>query len=224
MSVMTNQTTTSISRPGVSVAGAAGFLGSFLVASPISDAFADRPMPLPTATASETAAYFAANPLAVTVLAGMQVVSVAYFAMFVSAIAPLLRDVGRRSELPVIGYASVAAMVVSSLLACVAAVAATSASDSTVDALRQASFYAGGVANAVMLGVFVFGSALVLGRGGVFGRPARVFGYIAGAIAMLSILSLGIYCATALLPIGRVLSMIWTVVAAIRLARARPGS
>jgi hypothetical protein len=224
MSVMMNQTTTSISRPGASVAGAAGFLGAFLVASPISDAFADRPMPLPTATASETAAYFAANPLAVTVLAGMQVVSVACFAVFVAAIAPLLRDVGRRPELPVIGYASVAAMAVSSLLAFVAAAVATSVSDSTVDTLRQASFYAGGVANVVLLGVFVFGSALVLGRAGVFGRPVRVFGYVAGTIATLSILSLGIYYATALLPIGRVLSMIWTVVAAIRIVRARPAS
>src|SRR3954471_19417460 len=103
-----------------------GFLAAYLAAGPISGALADRPMPLPTASAVETAAYFAANPLAVITSAVLQVVSVGCFAVFVAAIAPLFRDTGRGAALPRSGYLSVAAMVLSSLATAAAAVLASS--------------------------------------------------------------------------------------------------
>ena len=96
---------------------------------------------------------------------------------------------------------------------------AGSASEATVDALRQANFYAGGVVTVVALGVFVLGAALVLGRRGAIGRGARWFGVVAGALATLSVLSLAIFYATPLLPIGRVLCMVWTIVATVQLVR-----
>lgn len=218
---MTSSTAARAAGPVAAVAAPIGFLGVYLAVSPISDALADRPLPLPTAAAADAAAYFAANPLAVSAAALLQVMSVACFAVFAAAVAQLLRDTGRGPTLPLVGYTSVAAMVVSSLAAVAAAVAAPSVSAETVEALRQASFYAGGVANVVTLGVFVFGAAHLLGRSGLLGRPTRVFGYIAGGLAVLSVLSLGVYYATILLPVGRLLSMLWTVVAGIRLARAR---
>jgi uncharacterized membrane protein len=110
-------------------------------------------------------------------------------------------------------------MVVSSALSGTLAVLASSADETTVAVLRQASFYAGGVANVVLLGVFVFGSALVLGRERLFGKPTRWFGFVAGTLAMLSVLSLAIYYANVFLPVGRVLSMVWTIVAAIAVYR-----
>jgi hypothetical protein len=210
-----------LARPVATGVAPIGFLAAYLAAGPISDALADRPMPLPTATAAETAAYFAANPLAVITSAVLQVVSVGCFAVFVAAIVPLLRDTSRGPALPRVGYLSVAAMVVSSLAAAAAVVLGPSAQASTVDVVRQVSFYAGGVGNVVTLGAFVLGAAALLGRRGLVGRPTRVFGYIAGTLAVLSVLSLGIYYATILLPVGRLLSMVWTVVAGIRLSRAR---
>jgi hypothetical protein len=105
--------------------------------------------------------------------------------------------------------------VVSSALSGTLAVLASTASATTVEVLRQANFYAGGVANVVLLGLFVFGSALVLGRELLFGKPTRWFGFVAGTLAMLSVLSLAIYYANLFLPVGRVLSMVWTVVAGI---------
>jgi hypothetical protein len=213
--------TTAVPGPTRTVAAPAGFLGAYLLASPLSDLLADRPLPLPTATAAETAAYVAANPAAVAVSAGMQVLSVLCFAVFVGALAPVLRDVGRTRTWTMIGYGSVVAMLVSSSLAGAAAVVAPSASASAVQLLRQASFYAGGVANVALLGGFVLGAALVLGRSGVLPRSVRGLGFVAGTLAVLSVLSIGIYYATALLPIGRVLSMLWTVVAGIALARLR---
>jgi hypothetical protein len=193
-----------------------GFLGFYLAAGPISGALADRPMPLPTATAAETAAYFAANPGAITVLALLQVLSVACFAVFVAAVLSDRSGPGA-GRLRLVGYLSTAAMVVSSLLAVAATVASRSAPAETIDLLRQASFYAGGVVNVATLGGFVYGAALLLGRAGRLGRPTRWFGHTAGVLAMASVLSLGIYEASILLPVGRVLCMLWTVVAGLRL-------
>lgn len=207
-------------RPTPAVAGPIGFLGAYLLASPVSDALADRPLPLPFAPVAETVAYFAANATAVVASAALQVVSVACFAVFVGAVAPVLRTGRRGAGLPTVGWLSVAAMVVSSVLACAAALVARSGSAGTVDVLRQASFFAGGVANVVTLGVFVFGAAAILGREVLPGRATWGFGVVAGALAMLSVLSLVFYYANVLLPVGRVLSMVWTVIVGVRLGRA----
>ena len=191
-----------------------GFLAGFLAAAPLTIAVADRPLPMPDAPVADVVAYYAANPLAVGLAAVLQVVSVACFAVFVGFLAPALRALGA-GWLPRVGYLSVAAMVVSSALSAALAMVGTSARDATVLALRQANFYAGGVVNVVTLGVFVVGSALVLGRERLFGAPTRWFGVVAGGIAVLSVLSLAMYYASIALPVGRVLSMVWTIVAGV---------
>lgn len=206
--------------PGVGsgVLAPVGFLGAYLAVSPVSGAFADRPLPLPGSPASEVAAFYAANPTAVGVTAALQTLSVVCLAVFVAALAPALRAAGA-ARLPTVGYLSTAAMVVSSALSLILAAVAASASDATVTVLRQAGFYAGGVVNVVTLGVFVLGSALLLGRERLFGAPTRWFGVVAGGIAVLSVLSLVFYYANAALPLGRVLSMVWAVVAGVVIYR-----
>lgn len=199
---------------GAGVLAPVGFLGAYLAVSPVSGAFADRDLPLPGSPAAEVATFYAANPIAVGLTAALQVLSVACFAVFVAALAPALRAAGA-GWLPGVGYVSTAAMVVSSALSLILATIATSASDAIVVLLRQGSFYAGGVVNVVTLGVFVVGSALVLGREQLFGAPTRWFGFVSGGIAVLSVLSPAIYYANAALPLGRVLSMVWAVVAGV---------
>jgi hypothetical protein len=208
----------SASELAAGVLAPVGFLGAYLAATPVSSAVADRPLPMPNSPAAEVAAYYAANPLAVGLTASLQVVSVACFAVFVGFMAPALRAVGA-AWLPRVGYLSVAAMVVSSALSATLAMVVTSASDAVVLALRQANFYAGGVVNVVTLGVFVVGAALLLGRERLFGAPTRWFGFVAGGIAVLSVLSLAIYYASIALPVGRVLSMVWTIVAGVVIIR-----
>jgi hypothetical protein len=210
----------SATSPGVGtgVLAPIGFLAAYLAVSPVSDAFVDRPLPLPGSPASEVAAFYTANPIAIGITAGLQIVSVACFAVFVACLAPALRAAGA-AWLPPVGYLSTAAMVVSSVLSGILAVLAPSASDTAVTVLRQASFYAGGVANVALLGLFVFGSALVLGRERLFGKPTRWFGFVAGTLAMLSVSSLAFYYANAFLPVGRVLSMVWAVVAGVVIYR-----
>lgn len=55
----------------------------------------------------------------------------------------------------------------------------------------------------------------MLGRERLFGNPTRWFGFVSGGIAMLSVLSLAIYYASVALPVGRVLSMAWTISAGV---------
>ncbi|QYN39200.1 hypothetical protein K1T35_19570 [Pseudonocardia sp. DSM 110487] len=203
---------------GAAVLAPIGFLGAFLAVGPVSGAFADRPLPMPDAPVSEVAAYYAANPLSIMLTAGLQVLSVACLAVFVGFLAPALRAVGA-AWLPRVGYLSVAAMVVSSALSVTLVMLVTSVTDAAVVALRQANFYAGGVVAVVTLGVFVLGSAMLLGRERLFGAPTRWFGLVAGGIAVLSVLSLVIYPASIALPAGRVLSMVWTIVAGVGVYR-----
>lgn len=186
------------------IAGSAVFLLAYLAVS-FTGPLADRSLPLPDAPAADVAAYYSANPVATVVVTVLQVVSVLGFAVFA-------RAVGNRA----VAAVSVLAMVVSSVLSVVLAIVAGSASLGAVQALRLGSFYAGGVVNVVTLGVFVFLAAKAFAS-----APTRWFGYVAGALAMLSVLSLAFYYASAFLPVGRVLSMVWTVVAAIVLTRNR---
>jgi hypothetical protein len=71
----------------------------------------------------------------------------------------------------------------------------------------------------VLLGVFVLGASVALARRRLLGPVVRWVGYFAGSLAVLSVLSLVFFYAGPLLPVGRVLSMIWTVVAAVQLVR-----
>ncbi|WP_329046094.1 hypothetical protein OG738_30715 [Amycolatopsis sp. NBC_01488] len=187
------------------IAGAAVFLGAFLAASFAGGALGDRGLPLPDAPAADVAAYYGANPAAALVVAGLQVVSVLGFAAFARAVS--------RRPVTAVAAISVLAMLVSSALTVVLTIVAGSASLATVQALRLGSFYSGGVGAVVTLGVFVIITAK--------GLPARWFGYVAGSLAILSVLSLAFPVVSVLLPVGRVLSMAWTVVAAILLARDR---
>ncbi|GAB2477058.1 hypothetical protein GCM10027063_17690 [Promicromonospora xylanilytica] len=201
---------------GAAIAGAAVFLAAYLAVDPVAGALADRSLPFDGTTA-EIAAYYVANPAAAVVGAALQVVSVLGFAVFARSVRPALGTAGRR--LNVVAAASVGAMLVSAAATAVIAGLAPSVSADTVGVLRQVSFYAGGVANVATLGFFAFAASRILGSRGLLGRPTRVLGYVAGTLAMLSVLSIAFFYASALLPAGRVLSMVWTVVAAVVLFR-----
>jgi hypothetical protein len=207
--------------------GATVFLLAYLAVSPVQGALSDRAAPLPDDPAVELLEYVRANPEAVFAVAVLQALSVLGFLVFLRAVLPALQAAGEATagRLQAAGLVSVAAMLASSALGCMVAGVASSSSADTVADLRMASFYAGGVANVATLGLFVFGAARVLAHSGAVGRGTKWFGYVAGVLAMLSVLSLAFYYANAFLPIGRVLSMVWIVLAAVvLLRRMRPSA
>ncbi|MEU8633007.1 hypothetical protein AB0C38_12620 [Amycolatopsis sp. NPDC048633] len=210
MSTSLSGTPTRAAFGGRAITGAAVFLVAYLAVS-FTGGLSDRSLPLPGAPAADVAAYYAANPAAAVTVAALQAVSVLGFAVFARAVR---RFTG-------IAVVSVLAMLVSCALTVALTVVAASASFETIEVLRQGSFYTGGVANVATLGLFVFVAAKALGRAGLAGSPTRWFGYVAGTLAMLSVLSLVFYYASAFLPVGRVLCMVWTVVAAVVASRTR---
>jgi hypothetical protein len=107
-------------------------------------------------------------------------------------------------------------MVVSCVLAWGMAAFAGSVSADTLGVLRTANFITGGTAHVAALGVFV----LLTAKAGGFGKGIRVFAWIAFVPAVASVISLVIFQGAALILLGRVLCMIWTLSAAIVVLRS----
>ena len=220
MSLPTSGTTARAASGGRAITGAAVFLVAYLAVSFAGSALSDRSLPLPDAPAADVAAYYSANPAAA---AGCRVAA-GRLRLRVRRLRPCrCPDLGfgpsAARRLTSVSVVSVLAMLVSCALTVVLTIVAASASLDTVQVLRLGSFYAGGVANVVTLGIFVFAAAKALA--GLVGSPTRWFGYVAGTLAMLSVLSLVFYYASVFLPVGRVLCMVWTVVAAVVVTRSR---
>lgn len=203
------------------VAAGVAFLVFYLLVSPVSGVLADRSLPLPTAPAEELLAFYAANSPAVVVAAALQALSVLALGVVVGVVATtVIRSAPDKArQLRMVGLLSVAAMLVSALLSVTTAVVAQSGNAAAVEALRMVSFYAGGVVHVGTLGLFVGLATRTLRAQGSIGRSVMVLGYVAGALALLSITSLVFYYANAFLPVGRVLSMIWTVAAGVAIGR-----
>lgn len=124
---------------------------------------------------------------------------------------------GPRGGAATVGKVAVALMAVSAVLSVVLAAVAPSASDVTISAMRTAGFYSGGAGHVVTLGGFVW----LASRPVAWTRAIRVFGVVAAVPAVLSLLSLALFYASALLPLGRLLCMLWTVAAAVSVTRRR---
>lgn len=197
------------------IAGATIFLVAYLAVSPVAGMFATGDIPLPTDPGEQIKAFLVANPLAAVTGAILQAVSVIGFAVFARVVVPMT---GNRA-LGVVAGISVAAMLTSSAITVVSALLAADLSADTLSALRLAGFYAGGVLNVATLGFVAFAASRRLVRLGAVGRGTAILGYVVGTVSMLSVISLAVYYANLFLPLGRVGSMVWTVVAAVVLAR-----
>jgi len=185
---------------------ALGFLLFYVAVSFITPAFADSALPLPDDPTAEARAWFVENPFAAVMIGVCQVASVACLAGFVSALGRARRW----------GYAAVALMVLSSAASWLLTAVAPDASLDTVSVLRTLSFIAGGTAHVVALGVYVW----LASRGGGFGRGVRGLAWVALVSSVASLISLVVYEGAALILLGRLLCMIWTVSAAVSASRA----
>lgn len=188
---------------------ALGFLGFYLLTDFVAPMLASSPLPLPNDPTSQTRAWYADNGLAATVMAASQFMSVCFLGLFA------VRLPGSSGRVRTWGLAAMALMVASSALACALAAVAGAASLDTVSVLRTASFFTGGAAHVLALGGFVFAASRV----GGFGRALRVLAVSGLVMSVLSLSSLLFFQGTAFILLGRLLSMAWTVSAAISLHR-----
>ncbi|MFW6599041.1 hypothetical protein ACQBAU_01025 [Propionibacteriaceae bacterium Y2011] len=198
--------------------GAIGFVGLYLARDLIIGPLQSGPAPLPTASGDELLAWLRDNPLAQVVGAAVQFVSVAFLALFATAVGRMggtyAQTRAARTAM-IIGWLAAGLMILSSVMSWVLVGIAPTVGVEVAEGLRTANFIAGGTAHVVALGVFVLATVRIPG----VSKPLRVFGWIAAAPAVLSLVSLLVYEGNALILFGRLLCMAWTVVATISLVR-----
>jgi hypothetical protein len=205
--------------------GAAAFLLFYLAVSPVVSRLQGGPMPLPGAPQDQVYAYLTTSTgasIATGVLQGLSALGLAL--VIASPILQITRTgdrvaPGRRALLATIGAVAVIAMLVTVGLSIALGVMAPTATPQTLFTMRNVAFIAGGVVHVVALGLFVGLLSQLPG----WPRPVTIFGAVAAILAVLSIASTVWFYASILLPVGRLLCMLWLVVAASLLVQRRHG-
>lgn len=201
-------------RAGVpALAASLGFVIAYFATELVVSGFATSGLPLPTDPSEAARHWFANNQLAAVLMGVCQAVSVLFLDWFVIV-------TGTRSS-RVWGFAGVALMLLASVCAWLLAMLAPTASLGTVEVLRDANFLTGGTAHVLVLGLFAF----LTSREGGFGKGVRVLSAVAVVVCVLSLTSLLVWQAAALILLGRLLCMVWTITAAASMIRRqRPAS
>ncbi|SDE12915.1 hypothetical protein [Glycomyces harbinensis] len=207
-------------RPLTPLLGAIAFLVCYLAVDFAVGAVGTGTMPLPGEDPEGVYEYLRANTTGSILTSVLQALSVLGLAVVVAGPAAEVGSPaggGRRRAAVIVGGTAVIAMLASAGLSIAMGLVADSSSMDTVVALRNIGFYTGGAAHIVALGLFV----LILSGGEGWTRPVKVMGWVAGVPAVLSILSVFVFYASPLLPVGRLLCMVCLVVAGASLARGR---
>lgn len=215
-------TTTARSR-NLRALGGVLFAAFFIASLVLGGVLASGSLPLPGAPATEVARYFTESRTVVLVSRSFQVLSAISLFVFVAPVAAFVRRIaGERRTLPGLtsGGGSLAAvfLLVSALLGWVLALTAAGLGLNLVGTLRSLNFLSGGAAHVASLGLFVGASSIAALRARALPRWILWLGILAAALSILSLSSLVWFPATILLPLGRLLSLIWSIAVGLVLA------
>lgn len=206
-----------------SLLGAGVFLLFYLAVGPVTSRLQSGPMPLPGAPQDQVYAYLTSSAgasIATGVLQGLSVLGlVLVIASPILRVTPTGGSIAsaRRASIATIGGVAVIAMLVTVGLSIAMGVMAPTAAPETLVTMRNVVFISGGVVHVVALGLFVGLLSLLPG----WPRSVTILGVVAAILAVLSIASTVWFYASILLPVGRLLCMLWLVLAGILLLRRR---
>ena len=195
---------------------ACGFLLGFLAFSAAGGLVATDQLPLPDDPTSDVVRYYTDNPAAPVVSGLLMLASVAALLTFVRGAQGTIIRGGAAT---IAGWAAAVLLVASAGFGFALALFTPDLSDGSVELLRDANFYTGGALHVTALGLL----ALFICRSASdapLGRGVVRFGYGASAVAIASLVSLPVYAASPLIPIGRLLVMVWAITAAVSALRA----
>jgi hypothetical protein len=194
--------------------GAVLFVAAFLVMDLVHGALAVGSRPLPNAPDADIYRYLTTDGPAVAAAAVVLLISGAGLLLFTTALRralpapPVVRGAG-------FGLVAVVALMVSVVVSLVLAAGAGAMTVPVAAGLNEAAFLAGGVVHVVCLGLFAALAAPVFGA-----RSLRVLSWVAAVPAVLSVVSLVWFPASALILLGRLLGMVWSLAVAVALLRA----
>jgi len=199
------------------------FAAFFIAGGVLGGVLASGSLPLPGAPAAEVARYFTESRTAVLVSGLFQVLSAISLFVFVAPVTAFARRIaGERRALPGLtsGGGALAAvfLLVSALLGWVLALTAAGLELDLVGTLRNLNFLSGGAAHVASLGLFVGATSIAALRARALPRWILWLGILAAALSILSLASLVWFPATILLPLGRLLSLIWSIAVGLVLA------
>ena len=202
------------------------FAALFLASLVLGGVLAAGSFPLPGAPATDVTRYFTESRTAVLVSGSFQVLSAASLLAFAPCVASLVRSTenGTGALLGLtLGGGNLAAifLLASALLGWVLALAAAELGPGLVGTLRSLNFLTGGAAHVASLGLFVGAASIAALGAKALPRWILGLGVVAATLSILSLVSLLWFPATILLPLGRLLSLVWSIALGLVLALGR---
>lgn len=192
------------------------FAAFFMASLVLGGVLASGPLPLPGTSAADVTRYYTESRTAVLVSGLFQVLSAISLFVFSLCAAAFVRRAGSEAgTLPrlTLGGGALAAifLLASALLGWVLALTAAELGLGLVGTLRSLNFLTGGAAHVASLGLFVGTASIAALRAEILPRWILGLGIIAAALSILSLSSLLWFPATILLPLGRLLSLVWSI-------------
>lgn len=169
--------------------------------------------------------YFRQNTAATTITALLQFAAALPLAIYAAVSTTRLNRLGIRAPGVSIAFAggilSSAAMTISAFASWGLTRPATLADDALVRTLHDLAFITGGPGAVVPLGLLVAGIAVPGLLAGLLPRWLAITGLVLAGIAVLGTLAVAVPALAVLLPIARFPSMVWLIIAALRLPKDR---
>ncbi len=206
---------TRASNPVGALCGAA-FAVLFVLSDTITRPLEKAPATLPTDPPPAMLAYYTESGTAITAHAAFHVVCALLLILFVLTLGRLLARVApEQASLRLVatigGIGAAGSLIISAAINIYATLSAAGLDDGTAQALRLANFYTGGTICVALQGVFAVASCLIAMKARPWARGISWFGLVSGVISILSLLSLPIYAATLLIPLGRFSQFAWMI-------------
>jgi hypothetical protein len=200
------------------------FVAFFIAGLVLSVALAPAPYPLPGASSAEIVRYFSESRTAVLMLGFLQALSAISLFVFAACVAAFLRGTAsgtRTLSGLILGGGTIAAafLLLAALLSWVLALTASEGGAVLASSLHRLIFLAGGPAHVASLAPFVGAGSIAALRTKALPGWISWIGIVAAAISLLCLLSLVWYPASIFIPLGRVLSFVWSVAVSVVLVR-----
>lgn len=198
------------------------FAIAFILSDIIAAPFKPVPLPMPDAPAAETVRYLTESQTGIVVHSSIHLISALALLIFTSVVVANLREVApERRTLRTIaaigGGLAGLLLIASAVLGIVSTLTISGLDQGQVASLRTAGFLTGGTFHVAMLGALSISTSLVALKTRAFPRWIAIVGIVSGVLAVLSLVSLGVYLATPLIPLGRFTNFFWAIAAAIML-------
>lgn len=184
--------------------GGSLFIAGFLVTSVAFAVVSSKPLPLPTAADEVIADYYRTEQGALWLAGVSYLISVSGLVIFFRGIRTKIKS----RWVTVAFLVAAASLTLSALVAWVTVALAPQLPAALIATLVRVLFHLGGVVHVVALGGFV-GAVLQASPPLRTRRALHLLGLVAAVVACASLLSVVLEPAAPLLPIGRVLCMIW---------------